>query len=58
MSMNVDEIRGRIAEALVDALLVYQVDGGDFNSGRYDGLKLALSLIDAAMDREAHNARY
>jgi hypothetical protein len=45
-----DELRAKLSEALADALRVYEADKGSpsaaFDSGRYDGLKQALEILD------------
>jgi hypothetical protein len=43
-------LRARLAEALADARRVYEADKGSpsaaFDSGRYDGLKQAIEILD------------
>ncbi|MGO8694988.1 MAG: hypothetical protein ACLQMF_15100 [Rectinemataceae bacterium] len=45
-----DILRDRLADARADALRVYKVDkdtpSGAFASGRYDGLKQAIEILD------------
>jgi len=54
---ELEKLRAELAEALADALRVYEANkaGGSpalsvaFDSGRYDGLKQALAIIDKAL---------
>lgn len=52
-----DTLRGRIVVAQADALRVYKLDkdkpSGAFDSGRYDGLKQALEILDTLAEAEA-----
>ena len=52
-----DSFRGRLETAQAEALRVYRVDkdtpSGAFASGRYDGLKQALEILDALAKAEA-----
>jgi hypothetical protein len=45
-----DELRRRLVAARDEALRVYELDKGkpsvDFDSGRYDGLKQAVEILD------------
>ncbi len=45
-----DILRDRLADARADALRVYKLDkdkpSGAFQSGRYDGLKQAIEILD------------
>lgn len=49
--------RGRLAEAQDEALRVYMLDrdkpSGAFDSGRYDGLKQAIEILDRFAEAEA-----
>jgi hypothetical protein len=51
-----DTLRGRIEAAQADALRVYRLDkdkpSGAFDSGRYDGLKQAIEILDDLAEAE------
>jgi hypothetical protein len=52
-----DTLRGCLAEAQDEALRVYMLDrdkpSGAFDSGRYDGLKQAIEILDDLAKAEA-----
>jgi hypothetical protein len=54
MKMDLEKVRARLVMALDNAMAVYEADKGKssaaFDSGRYDGLKEALAILDAAAD--------
>jgi len=54
MMMEYATIRSRLEEAKADALRVYELDkdkpSGAFASGRYDGLKQAIQILDRLWD--------
>ena len=54
MSIDYEKLRERLVMAFNSAFAVYQADKGKsieaFNSGRYDGLKEALAILDSVAD--------
>jgi hypothetical protein len=61
--INFDILRARLAIAQADALRVYEADKGTpcgaFDSGRYDGLKQAIEILDGlARYRPGRTARH
>ena len=54
---SLDALRGRLAEAQAEALRAYGLDrdkpSGAFDSGRYDGLKQAIEILDNLTETEA-----
>jgi hypothetical protein len=54
MMLEYATIRSRLEEAMADALRVYELDkgkpSGAFDSGRYDGLKQAIEILDKLWD--------
>ena len=53
-TVNYDKLRERLVMAFDNARAVYEIDKGKsieaFNSGRYDGLKEALQILDSVAD--------
>lgn len=49
-AIDYDKLRERLVMAFNEAFKVYEIDKGKsieaFNSGRYDGLKEALAIVD------------
>ncbi len=55
MMMEYERVREALEQARSDALRVYELDkskpSGAFASGRYDGLKQAIEIIDRLWDK-------
>lgn len=52
MKLEYSEIRQRLEAAKADALRVYNIDKAAFDSGRYDGLKQAIQILDSLYDEQ------
>jgi len=56
MTIDFEKVRARLVMAFDNARAVYEADKGRsseaFDSGRYDGLKEALAILDRAAEKQ------